>query len=132
MGTNDEAVYEAAKAFRKAAVEDGWSIKPTYSSESVDSASTLRRDGFQMSILTRRLDNLKYKYSVSIDIWGPDELVVMVPDVYGWEPIRRNLNRCNYCKKYVATCTRVSFAGRVCPDCDPKVRPSLERQGWAS
>jgi hypothetical protein len=78
--TNDEQWYNAAIAYRNAAVHDGWSIRPTYEGhESVERAATLEKDDFTIMILTRdptTSDIGKWKYEASIHIWGPDGLAI--------------------------------------------------------
>jgi hypothetical protein len=51
--TNDEQQYNAAIAYPHAAVQDGWSIRPTYEGhKSVERAATLEKDDFTKMILT--------------------------------------------------------------------------------
>lgn len=61
--TNDQQWLEYVRAYRDAAVADGWSIEATYKEETFDRAARLRKDGFLMSILTRdnSEDHRKYR-----------------------------------------------------------------------
>src|ERR1700675_3073414 len=97
--TNDDARLHAAQAFRDAAAADGWSMRSTYESESIDRASTLRRDGFTMQVLTR--DNSeqkrKWKHEAQISIWGPDGLAIKPPSTYDFAEIMARTRRCGYC-----------------------------------
>ena len=70
--------------FRNAAVADGWIIKPTYEGhEPMESAATLNKDGYTMSILARdnskQFSNAKRKYECSVSLWGPDGLHIDTP-----------------------------------------------------
>jgi hypothetical protein len=122
--------------FRDDAVKDGWSIKPTYfPHESVDSASSLSKDGFSMLILTRTHDLIKYPnvknlYEVEISIWGPDGLAIEVPDYYDMELIKKNMYKCKHCGKFVVETVQYSFAGRCCKDCLPALKEKFEKPGW--
>lgn len=122
--------------FRDDAVKDGWSIKPTYSShESVESASSLSKNGFSMLILTRTHDLNKYPnvnnlYEVDISIWGPDELAIEVPDRYDMQKIIDGMRFCKQCGKTDVDTFRYSFAGRCCKDCLPALREEYEQPGW--
>lgn len=127
---------QRVQKFRDDAVKDGWSIKPTYfPHESVESASTLSKDGFVMSILTRTEDLIKYPnvknlYEAEISIWGPDGLAIEVPDHYDMELIKKNMHKCSQCGKFVDETVRYSFAGRCCKDCLPVLREKYEKPGW--
>lgn len=127
---------QRAQKFRDDAVKDGWSIKPTYDHhESVDSASTLSKDGFVMSILTRtnnlnKYPNVKNLYEVSIAIWGPDKLAIEVPDHYDMQKIIDGMRFCRHCGKTDVDTFRYSFAGRCCKDCLPALREKYEQPGW--
>jgi hypothetical protein len=126
--------YEKIVAFRDAAVKDGWSIKPTYKLEEVDEASTLQRDGFRMSILTRMASPgdlyRRPSFDVCIGIWGPDGLAIRVPPVYNFESIKEGLRICNNCKKTNVKTERYSFAGRCCKKCLPQMKKEHEGPGW--
>ncbi len=130
--TNDKEQYDAAIAFRKDAVKDGWSIKPTYITlESIDRASTLEKEGFKCSILTRT--NIgKWKYQASVAIWGSDGMVISAPFKYDWNVIKAGLRRCNTCKKEDVDVFCVGFAGRVCKECLPEQRKKHEYPGWTN
>lgn len=131
--TNDRAKFEAAQAFRDAAVADGWSIKPTYGkSEDVGRVSSLERDGFKMMAMTRdhTNDRHKWKYEAQISIWGPDGLAVTPPETYDFAEIRARIRRCSYCKTSNVETERVGFAGRCCAECLPEMRRKIEVPGW--
>lgn len=130
--TNDETKYNDAVAFKEAAVNDGWSIEPTYKKlESVDNAATLKKDGFRCSILTRK--NIgSWKFQADVTIWGPDSLQVLAPTVYNWTVIKSGLRRCNNCKKEDVDVFCVGFAGRVCEECLPSQRKKYEFPGWTN
>lgn len=131
--TTDIKRLTAAAKWREDAVSDGWSIQPTYSGhEPVTSTARLTKDGFTALILTRDHGNkLRYRYEVSIRLWGPDSLCIDPPDTYpGFEVIKSLLKKCGYCSSFVEEVHRVSFAGRCCATCLPAMQKKLERPGW--
>ncbi|MCF8534075.1 MAG: hypothetical protein K9G48_13790 [Reyranella sp.] len=131
--TNDVTRLEAARAYVAAAVADGWGIEPSYSSEPIESAAKLRREGFQMSVLMRVQDPARStRYQVSISVWGPDGLVIRPPDAYDWVKIKGGLRRCNNCNAEDVDTERYSFAGRCCAACLPKMRADHEKPGWTN
>lgn len=126
---------QQVQKFRDNAVKDGWSIKPIYDHESVESASSLSKDGFSMLILTRTHDlnkypNVKNIYEVDVSIWGPDGLAIEVPDHYDMQKIIDGMWFCKHCGKTDVDTFRYSFAGRCCKDCLPAMREKHERPGW--
>lgn len=133
--TNDPIWLQRAIAWRDAAMADGWSIQPTYESESSERASTLHKEGWTAQILTRDnsgLAPLKYLYEASVNVWGPDGMGIIPPDVYDWEKIKAGLTTCNSCGKPGVETHRYSFAGRCCAECLPSMRKKHEYPGWAS
>lgn len=132
--TNDERNLKAVMQFRDAAVADGWSIRPTYSSEDVSRACTLERDGFKMLILTRdnRMESGRWKFNTEIHMWAPDRLAVAVPPFYDFEEIVRRTRTCASCKAENVDTQRYSFAGRCCAECLPKMRAATEGPGWCN
>jgi hypothetical protein len=127
--TNDPQRYQAAIAFRDAAVHDGWSIRPTYQSLPVESAATLEKDDFTMQILT--LENAgKFKCRASIYIWAPDRLQITPPETYDWKAITAGQSTCNQCGATAIETKRFSFAGRACKPCLPGMREKTEYDGW--
>lgn len=121
--------------FRDDAVKDGWSIKPTYDHESVEFASSLSKDGFVMSILTRTYDLNKYPkvknlYEIDISIWGSDSLQIEPPKEYDMRKIIDGMRICSHCGKTGVDTFRYSFAGRCCKDCLPALREKYEQTGW--
>ncbi len=132
---NIDHLHQVQK-FRDDAIKDGWSIKPTYDHyESVESASTLSKDGFVMSILTRTHDlnkypNVKNLYEVKISIWGPDDLAIEPPQEYDMEKIVEGMRFCKHCGKTDVDTFKYSFAGRCCKNCLPALREKYEQPGW--
>jgi len=130
--TNDSSRLTAAKAWRDAAVADGWTIEATYESEDVERASSLRKEGFSAMIISRDNKGEVYEYEAMIYLWGPDRLIVQPPNIYpGFEAIKTLTKYCSYCNNFAEKTTRVSFAGRCCLACYPEVRKRLERPGWS-
>jgi hypothetical protein len=131
--TNDDARLRWAQEYRDAAAADGWSKRATYgSSEDIDRAASLSRDGFAMSVLTR--DNsakgAKWKHEASIHIWGPDGMAIDPPEKYDFDEIVARTRRCMYCKAEDVDTKRVGFAGRCCEKCLPEMRARIEAPGW--
>jgi hypothetical protein len=130
--TNDDARLRAAQAYRNAAAADGWLLRPTYGSESVERAASLDREGFKMMVLTR--DNSekkgKWKHEAQISIWGPDGLAITPPEIYDFSEILAGTRRCGYCKTQDVETERVGFAGRCCAKCLPAMRAKIEKPGW--
>jgi hypothetical protein len=132
---NIEHLQQVQK-FRDDAVKDGWSIKPTYPPhESVESASSLSKDGFSMLILTRTHDlklypNVNNLYEVEISIWGPDRLAIEPPREYDMQKIIDGMRFCKHCWKIDVETVRYSFAGRCCKDCLPALKKKYEQPGW--
>jgi len=130
--TNDQAYLEAAIAWKDAAVADEWECTKLYNTEPITRACTLSRDGFNASILLREGGiGPKYKYQVSINIWGPDSLCIIPPRTYDWTAIQAGLTTCNYCRKTGVPTERVAFAGRACKECAPKEWAKLPRN-WSA
>lgn len=129
--TNEPARLRGAKQFRDDAVADGWSIEPTYISESVDSASRLKRDGFVMLIVTREKVG-KWEFEANVNIWGPDGLAIRPPEFYDFSKIELGTRTCNYCGKSDVPTERVGFAGRCCAACLPEARRKIETPGWTN
>lgn len=129
--TNDPDLLRDAHAFRDAAVEDGWDIRPTYNSEPEVRAASLSREGFKMQVISRSLKDMKFAYSASVHIWGPDGLAVTVPDVYDWAAISGAVDKCLECGAE-GEVHRAGFAGRYCAKCLPEQKKAQEFPGWTS
>lgn len=123
---------EQAIAFRDAAVDDGWTIKPTYDDhEPQDSAATLERDGWHMLVLTRTDPKFLVgsKPEASLSLWGPDKMHVETPAEYSMEALERGLRDCGYCDRKDVDTFHVAFASRVCAVCLPEQKRTQE---WVS
>lgn len=127
--TKDQEEYQAAVAFRTAAIADGWLCTATYENETTESAASLTREGFNMQLITRRNVG-KWSFQASVSIWGPDKLSILVPKVYNWNEIQAGLRRCNSCMKTDVETQRFSFAGRCCANCIQAMRTQHEYPGW--
>lgn len=129
--TNDKAQLSAVVAWREAAIADGWTAEPTYPNhEPVSSASSLKREGYLASILTREKDTGKWKFQCKVNVWGPDRLAIKVPVVYDWALISTSQRRCNYCNANDIETHQVGFTGRACSACLPEQRKRQEFPGW--
>lgn len=127
--TNDKAELERVQKFVADAVADGWMIRPTYDTESVNRHATLDREGFKLMAKTRT-DVGSWKYETQINGWGPDGLVIRIPDVYSWTAIQDAVRVCDNCGKHVAQTHRYGFAGRCCAECLPAMQKEYECEGW--
>lgn len=123
---------EKIRAFRDAAVADGWVIEPLYKVESVENAAKLTTGKWVMHVYTRAHTESSMRIDTSISIWGPDQLQVEPPDVYDMDEIKRRLRRCNYCTCDNLDVQRVGFAGRCCRECLPAMRKKYEFPGWTN
>ena len=130
--TTDARLLKAAEQFRDAASADGWGMRATYGSESIDRASTLWRGRWSMMILTRNneSDGRGKKYEASVHIWAHDRLAVEVPEFYDFAELQRRTRVCSNCKAEDVETQRFSFAGRCCEACLPKMRAATEQPGW--
>lgn len=125
-----ELTINVVRQWREDAVADGWMMEPTYLRETVDEACTLWRKGWKAMLIARPNYNRRTGAdSVSIAVWGPDELTVEAPVPYDWEQLQAALHRCNYCHEE-GEVERIGFAGRACPDCHEELRPQIEFPGW--
>lgn len=119
-----EWIYEARK--------DGWSYEATYSTESRDRASTLKKDGWVVMILSRPPEK-KTRGTISLHCWAPDGLAVDVKKgTYNFAKMVGLCSVCDFCRKTVPTTHRVAFVNRSCYDCLPKARQTMETPGWNS
>jgi hypothetical protein len=116
---------EVVKAFRAAAIADGWETERTYGSESIDRAMSLDKDGFHASTILR-------ENYVSISVWGPDQLSVSFPLPYDFAAMIAATRHCQYCGADDVDTTRMGFAGRCCSECrtNPAVVNKVEHDGW--
>jgi hypothetical protein len=131
---NKLAILEWAKGFRDDAIADGWNIEKTYENESVDSASTLTKNGFKMLVITRNHQSPVIRtqrvIQGSVNIFGPDGLAIESPVKYSWELIEKGLHKCCFCKADGKKTVKVGFTNRVCEDCLPKAKKKFETPGW--
>lgn len=127
--TNDVKYFEAANEFIRAAVADGWEHSQTYPSEAITRACRLTRDGFVISVITRK-DVGKWKYEVQLNAWAPDKLCIELPEVYSPDTFLKAEITCGVCKKEVEKTFRYSFAGRACQGCLTEAQRKHEQPGW--
>lgn len=131
--TNDENVMKGVRQYVSDAVADGWTIEPTYKTESADRAAHLRRDGFVMSVIARDDRDQKgrrYMFSASVSIWGPDGMAIRPPRFYNFDEIKARVRACDHCGAKDVETVRYSFAGRCCAKCLPEMRAKYEKPGW--
>ena len=109
---------EKAKAWRLAAIADGWTSEPTYlGHEPEEHAFRLRKNGFQVQGLARPGSDLLP--TGKIYCWGPDGLTIRVGETYDWSAIQAGVETCMYCDAHPVKTRRVGFAGRACETCAP-------------
>jgi hypothetical protein len=123
--TDDLDHFEAAAAFKRAVLADGW--------KATDGTNEhFEKEKFVVHVLNRVNEppGNRYAYTASVHIWGPDGLAIEPPDAYDWTVILAHSRKCNYCEKTDIDTFRIGFAGRACKDCIPKLRPTHERPGW--
>ena len=129
--TNNKEEYDRVIKFRDDAVKDGWSIEPSYGThESVERASTLKKNGYTMSVISREKIG-KWEYEADISIWADDGLSVAYPDIYNFDAIEKGKRHCNLCDADDVDTQRYSFAGRCCAKCRPEAAKKYEYPGWA-
>lgn len=111
---------EDARAWREAAIRDGWTITPLYHGADIDRSARLTKRGFVALIIDG-----------SLIMWGPDGLAIEVPRQYSWIAIVAGLSVCEKCGREGKT-VRLGFAGRVCPECRNRLAPKVEYRGWTA
>ncbi len=104
------------------AVADGWSLEPTCS-EPVETAGKMHLGDWVALYISRPHD-------VHLNVWGPDGLDVVVPEVYKLDALRANLRKCGFCGAADVDVVRISFAGRTCRPCHKKNVARIEHEGW--
>lgn len=125
----DQQAVLDARAYRDAAIADGWTCEPTYKNEPMDQAARLHKDGFVIQILARPKTE-KLRGSANVNIWGSDGLNIIPPDEYDWSAIVASLRYCGACGATDVDTTRYSFAGRCCLNCLPEMKRQYEKPGW--
>lgn len=123
----------AARAFREAAAADGWSLKPTYEHEPVETAFRCERDGFKLQGLARLADPEPHPTMPigEISIWCPEGISIKTPIVYpGFAEIKALTRRCPECGADDVDTVRIAFANRACLKCAPTLRKKMETPGW--
>jgi len=130
--TNSDDVYQAVRAYRGAAIADGWRAEPTYPQhEDLDRATSLAKDGFVMRVLARvKKPGEKWKYETRVSIWGPDGLAIPAIAPYDWARIQSGVTSCEHCGATNVPTERFYFAGRACTSCLPGLRAKYERGNW--
>lgn len=129
--TNDQAQFDAAVAWRVAAIADGWAAEASYDGEPMESACRLTRDGFVAHVLARtNKPGGRWKFTAKVDAWGPDRMAVRSPMVYDWGKLLQGTQHCKYCGADGVDTQRVGFAGRCCAACIVRERARIERPGW--
>jgi hypothetical protein len=129
--TNDKNRIAEVRAWRDAAIADGWASAPTYGErESIDRACKMMRDGFVATCITREKAG-SWAYEASLSVWGPDGKSIRLrgPN-YNFDEILAGLRSCNNCGATDVETHCYSFAGRCCAACLPAMREKSERPGW--
>lgn len=129
--TNDAQQISDIRAWRDAAIADGWACAPTYGDhESVGRAWRLSRDGFVAQGITRE-EVGKWKFEARLSVWGPDGKAIRLRGpLYSFDDVQAGVRTCNNCGATDVETHRYSFAGRCCAACLPAMREKHERRGW--
>lgn len=132
--SNERASYDKAVAYREAAIADGWDCEASYEIESVKRAARLTRDGWVIQILSRdnRDRTRKFNYDASVAVWAPDRLAVRARHPYSFEQLEAATRECLYCDAKDVDTVLISFAGRCCAECRPRLAKTHERPGWTN
>jgi len=147
--TNKEIIPTDYLPFIKAAIADGWSIEPTYESENVMRAGTLKKaagegNEWHLTYINRpemtcyNDPEFKKLFGGRIHMWGPDGLAIPIDEKdtenggYDWTALQAALRTCGYCHATNVETTRISFAGRCCLACrnDKELTRKVEYPGW--
>jgi hypothetical protein len=132
LNEKETKARQRAAAWNKALADDGWIKSQIYkNSPTQQQCFKYARGGWIVHVYDYPFLNHK-GWTVDICAWGPDKLSVDLPEVYDWDVMQTNLNRCTYCKKLVAVVSRLSFAGRACPACAAALAPTVEYRGWTN
>ena len=143
ISVRDEALWQrirearnplmvAALAWRDAAIADGWTCRPTYDCESVDTAFSLEHPEGWKASGTARPGDARTLNSAEVSVWGPDGLAMPSGRTYDMAALRAGLRACAFCDATDVDTTRIGFAGRCCNVCLPEMAASIERSGWTS
>lgn len=125
----EELTKQEVDAWRLAAVEDGWSIEPTYQNEPIEQAAKLCKDSWAARTISRPSGSSfpGSKESNSINVWGPDRLQVRPGIPYSMDALVAGLRTCHKCGAQDVDTTQYYFAGRVCLECRKVLK---EHAGW--
>ena len=125
-----QPTMEIVKKWVQDAIADGWSSEPIYKNEPIETAMSLKKDGFQVSAIMR--DNNPHPRYASINAWGPDGVCVQIPEVYSMTDLVTALGFCEICGKKDVKTVRLAFANRACVECrnKPEVLKKYEYPGW--
>lgn len=120
------------RAWRDAAIADGWKIAPTYDHEPVERACHLMREGFVVSMLLREPRNGERWPVVSISAWCPKgiSLDFALRTTYDWPSLIAATRTCPVCGTKDVDTVRVGFANRSCAACRPAVAAKIEVGNW--
>lgn len=119
-----------ASVWRDAAVQDGWLISPTYAHEDITCAASLNWYNFTANIITRT-SGPNSLGTGSVNVWGPDKLMIPVPLIYpGAAYFQNALTTCPHCHKTDVKTVGYHFTGRACTECAPALRAIHEQEGW--
>jgi len=122
---NQEIKAEELRAWRQAAIADGWYSEPLYKHH-LDAEDYRLTDsaGFTAHILIR--SNLN-----DISVWGPDGLCIQkIPTTYDRACLEAAIRYCSHCDTWDVDTVRYSFAGRCCKNCRPELAKKHEQPGW--
>lgn len=96
------------KKWRDEAIADGWEHRPLFLGQTEDESVVLELANFQIVLNIAKNEILG---------WGPDYLLIEVPEVYDFNEIYDSIYICHFCHKSVATIQRIGKSLRACPPC---------------
>ena len=88
---------------------------------------TAKLHGFTVMV---RGEKIKNKLLTETMAWAPDKLQLKFSGFPSILNMTMALNNCMYCNYHGNDLKPVGFAGRICPNCDPILRPKIEYKGW--
>lgn len=126
-------LHESIEQWRKDAIADGWKAEPTYTTESIESSTSLFKDGFYALVVTRAPDSHRKYWNCRLNIWGPDGCAIEERFYFPYRmgKLQHGLTSCEVCHTTGNKTVKVGFANRCCEHCAPNLRKKIEVGRWA-
>lgn len=117
MRSDSKRKYTNAVGFKNAAIYDGWKASALYAGESAETAARLVKNKFTIKVITRVTNrDGRRRFESSLKIWGPDGLLILVPERYSYPNVVAGLNTCTKCGKFTSV-SKYQYADRRCKMC---------------